>query len=85
LDDRPQVLEVQQGEALLIGPKFGNGGAHRHPDFSPAAPGRESPDKSPLTSAIITGTPAADSCSAITCSVLVLGGITCGDLLGFGG
>ena len=30
------------------------------------------PDRSPLTSAISTGTPAADSCSAITCSDFVL-------------
>src|SRR5271165_5743892 len=30
-------------------------------------PGRDRPDRSPLTSAIITDTPAADSCSAITC------------------
>ena len=35
-------------------------------------PGRDSPDRSPLMSAIITGTPAALSCSAITCSDLVL-------------
>ncbi|PQM47708.1 hypothetical protein C1Y40_02079 [Mycobacterium talmoniae] len=35
------------------------------------SPGRAKPDRSPLTSAISTGTPAADSCSAITCRVLV--------------
>jgi hypothetical protein len=40
--------------------------------LSLATPGRDRPDRSPLTSAIITGTPAADSCSAITCSDLVL-------------
>ena len=35
-------------------------------------PGRDSPDRSPLTSAMSTGTPAADNCSAITCSDFVL-------------
>ena len=40
--------------------------------LSPASPGRDSPDRSPLTSAISTGTPAAESCSAITCSDFVL-------------
>ena len=40
--------------------------------LSLATPGRDSPDRSPLMSAIITGTPAADSCSAITCSDFVL-------------
>ena len=40
--------------------------------LSLASPGRVSPDRSPLKSAITTGTPAAESCSAITCRVLVL-------------
>ena len=35
-------------------------------------PGWDSPDRSPLMSATTTGTPAADSCSAKPCSVLVL-------------
>ena len=35
-------------------------------------PGRASPDRSPFTSAANTGTPMADSCSAISCRVLVL-------------
>ena len=39
---------------------------------SPGAPGWASPLRSPLTSASTTGTPAADSCSAISCSVFVL-------------
>ncbi|CPU29395.1 Uncharacterised protein [Mycobacteroides abscessus] len=34
--------------------------------LSPASPGWEMPDRSPLTSAMTTGTPAALSCSAIT-------------------
>src|SRR2546430_9793600 len=38
----------------------------------PASPGSATPDRSPLTSATNTGTPAEDSCSAIPCSVLVL-------------
>ena len=37
-----------------------------------AVPGVASPDKSPLMSGIRTGTPAAESCSAIPCNVLVL-------------
>ncbi len=36
------------------------------------SPGRDRPDRSPFTSAISTGTPAAESCSAITCRDLVL-------------
>jgi len=36
------------------------------------APGVATPDRSPLMSARNTGTPCADSCSAMTCSVLVL-------------
>src|SRR4051794_29905372 len=39
---------------------------------SPAGPAWASPLRSPLTSATTTGTPAAESCSAISCSVLVL-------------
>ncbi|SKY68396.1 Uncharacterised protein [Mycobacteroides abscessus subsp. abscessus] len=35
-------------------------------------PGRLSPDRSPLMSAITTGTPLADNCSAMSCKVLVL-------------
>ena len=37
-----------------------------------ASPGAARPDRSPLMSASTTGTPAADSCSAISCSVFVL-------------
>ena len=40
--------------------------------LSLGTPGEAIPDRSPLTSARNTGTPAADSCSAISCSVLVL-------------
>ena len=40
--------------------------------FGPVSPGRAIPDRSPLTSASSTGTPAADSCSAMPCSVFVL-------------
>src|SRR6266403_5726615 len=43
-------------------------------DVSLATPGRDNPDRSPLTSAIITGTPAADSCSAIHLQCLGLAG-----------
>ena len=39
---------------------------------SPASPGAAMPDRSPLMSARKTGTPWADSCSAISCRVLVL-------------
>ena len=38
----------------------------------PASPGCERPDRSPFTSAAKTGTPAADSASASSCSVRVL-------------
>jgi hypothetical protein len=38
---------------------------------SPGSPGAKRPVRSPLTSGISTGTPAVESCSAITCSVLV--------------
>ena len=38
----------------------------------PASPGTDMPDRSPLTSAANTGTPAADSDSASSCSVRVL-------------
>ena len=38
----------------------------------PAPPGPARPDRSPFTSAAKTGTPAAESCSAIGCSVLRL-------------
>ncbi len=38
----------------------------------PASAGSASPERSPLTSATNTGTPCADSCSAITWSVFVL-------------
>ncbi len=37
----------------------------------PASPGAARPDTSPFTSAAKTGTPAAESCSASPCSVLV--------------
>ena len=40
--------------------------------LSLASPAGKRPDRSPFTSAINTGTPAALSCSAISCSVLVL-------------
>ena len=40
--------------------------------LSDDSPGADSPDRSPLTSAITTGTPAAESCSARPCSVFVL-------------
>ena len=39
---------------------------------SPGSPAAASPERSPLISATNTGTPAADSCSVISCSVLVL-------------
>jgi hypothetical protein len=38
----------------------------------PPSPGIASPERSPLTSAANTGTPAADSASASSCSVRVL-------------
>jgi hypothetical protein len=38
----------------------------------PASPGSAIPDTSPFTSATRTGTPAADSCSLMSCSVRVL-------------
>ncbi len=38
----------------------------------PASPGSATPDRSPLTSDTNTGTPAAESCSAMPCSVFVL-------------
>ena len=41
-------------------------------DLSFGARAARCPDRSPLMSAAKTGTPAAESCSAITCSVLVL-------------
>ena len=41
-------------------------------NLSFGAPGEAMPDRSPLISAAKTGTPAAEICSAITCSVLVL-------------
>ena len=40
--------------------------------FSLGSPAFDRPERSPLTSAITTGTPAADSCSAMPCNVLVL-------------
>lgn len=40
--------------------------------LSLSAPGLDRPERSPFTSAMTTGTPAADSCSAIPCNVLVL-------------
>ena len=44
----------------------------RASSFSLGVPGTASPDRSPLMSATNTGTPAAESPSASTCSVLVL-------------
>ena len=38
----------------------------------PGAPATDRPDTSPLTSATNTGTPAAESCSVMSCSVFVL-------------
>ena len=126
LDDRAQVLQVEQRQPGLVGvvedqaeaedswislrpehlgqqhrPEAGHGGPHRHagaagrrargtPPGTPRAarsarcprpaavtrslgsPGAAMPDRSPLMSARKTGTPAADSCSAISCRVLVL-------------
>src|SRR5512144_2383648 len=40
--------------------------------LSLGCPGWDRPDTSPLTSARNTGTPAPDSCSAMSCSVFVL-------------
>ena len=40
--------------------------------FSVNAPGWEIPVRSPFTSAMKTGTPMRENCSAITCSVTVL-------------
>ena len=44
----------------------------RASSFSLACPGEAMPDRSPLMSAANTGTPAAEICSAINCSVFVL-------------
>jgi hypothetical protein len=44
----------------------------RSVSFSLGVPGADMPETSPLMSARKTGTPAALSCSAMTCRVLVL-------------
>ena len=65
----PAEREVLDGEA---------GGLERDAEIGRPLAGRPSsarvamPERSPLTSATNTGTPAAESCSAITCSVFVL-------------
>ena len=46
--------------------------AVRVSSLSDGCPGMAIPDRSPLTTAAKTGTPAAEICSAISCSVLVL-------------
>ena len=46
--------------------------AVRFSSFSLPSPGVATPDRSPLMSAANTATPAAESCSASTCSVRVL-------------
>src|SRR4051794_28971455 len=46
--------------------------AARLPAGPAGSPAAAIPDTSPFTSATTTGTPCADSCSAITCNVLVL-------------
>jgi hypothetical protein len=38
----------------------------------PGSPAAASPERSPLTSAVKTATPASESCSAIACRVIIL-------------
>ena len=73
--DRNAVAVAAQGKELhrerLAGPGLADAVRARRSLSLPAA-AVASPERSPLMSARNTGTPAADSCSAIMCSVTVL-------------
>ena len=67
----PDVPSVRNSTGYAVGVQLSPVSFARCAVLSLATPGRDSPDKSPLTSAIMTGTPAVLSCSAITCSDFV--------------
>ena len=70
----PSVPSDRNSTGKAVGVQLSPVSVARWVVLSPGAPGRDSPDRSPLTSAITTGTPAADNCSAMHLQRLRLAG-----------